>query len=78
MLGCGLGDLLAVLVHAGQELNVVASGAAIASLNVGDDGGISRAQVRIGVDVVDRRRDKKRRLGLIHGVCPPKNVTYRG
>ena len=78
VLGRGLGDLLAVLVHTSQELDVIAGGAAIASLNVGNDGGISRAQVRIGVDVVDRRRDKKRRLGLIHGVCPPKNVAYRG
>ena len=34
--------------------------------------GISRAQVRIGVDVVDGRRDKERRLALIHGVCPPE------
>ena len=72
MLGCGLGDLLAMLVHAGQELDVIAGGTAIASLNVGDDGGISRAQVRIGVDVVDGRRDKERRLALIHGVCPPE------
>ena len=78
VLGCGLGDLLAVLVHAGQELDVIAGRAAIASLNVGDDGGISRAQVRIGVDVVDGRRDKERRLGLIHGVCPPEKRCIQG
>ena len=29
MLGCGLGDLLAVLVHAGQELDVIAGGTAL-------------------------------------------------
>ena len=74
----GLGDLLAVLVHAGQELDVIAGGATIASLNVGDDGGISRAQVRIGVDVVDGRRDKERRLALIHGVCPPEKRCIQG
>ena len=78
VLGCGLGDLLAVLVHAGQKLDVIAGRAAIACLNIGDDGGISRAQVRIGVDVVDRRRDKKRRLGLIHGVCPPEKRCIQG
>ena len=78
VLGCGLGDLLAVLVHAGQELDVIAGGATITGLNVGDDGGISRAQVRIGVDVVDGRRDKERRLALIHGVCPPEKRCIQG
>ena len=78
VLGSGLGDLLAMLVHTGQELDVIAGRAAIASLDVGDDGGISRAQMRIGVDVVDRRRDKKRRLGLIHGVCPPEKRCIQG
>ena len=78
VLGSGLGNLLAMLVHTGQELDVIAGGAAIASLDVGDDGGISRAQMRIGVDVVDRRRDKKRRLGLIHGVCPPEKRCIQG
>lgn len=78
VLGCSLGDLLAVLVHASQELDVIASGATIASLDVGDDGGISRAQMRIGVDVVDGRRDKERRLALIHGVCPPEKRCIQG
>ena len=78
VLGCSLGDLLAVLVHASQELDVIAGGATIASLDVGDDGGISRAQMRIGVDVVDGRRDKERRLALIHGVCPPEKRCIQG
>ena len=62
MLGGGLGDLLAVLVHAGQELDVVARGAAEARLDVGEQGAVRGAQVRRGVDVVDRGGDEVGRL----------------
>ena len=66
MLGSGLGNLLTMLVHAGQELDVVAGGATIARLHVGKNRRIRRSQMRIGIDVVNRRGDKERRLCLAH------------
>ena len=66
VLGRGLGDLLAVLVHAREELDVVAGCATIARLDVAEDGRVGRAQVRLGVDVVDGRGDEEARL--CHGL----------
>ena len=66
VLGSGLGDLLAVLVHAGEELDVVAGGATVARLDVGQDGGVRGAEVRIGVDVVDGGGDEVRRAPVCH------------
>ncbi len=59
MLGCSLCHLLAVLVHAGQELNVITSGATITRLHVSKNRGVRGSQVRIGVHVIDGRSDKK-------------------
>jgi hypothetical protein len=41
--GSGLGDLLAMLVHAREELDVVAGRAAVARLDVAEDGRVGRA-----------------------------------
>ena len=54
-----LGHLLAMLVHAGEELDVIAGSTAIARLYVGKDRGVCRSQVRIGVHVVDGRGDEE-------------------
>ena len=62
----GLGDLLAVLVHAGQELDVVTDRATVAGLDVAEHGAVCGAQVGRGVDVVDGRRDEERGL-VCHG-----------
>ncbi|VWM24417.1 Uncharacterised protein [Collinsella intestinalis] len=58
----GLGDLLAVLVHAGEKFDVVAGGTAVARLDVGDDRRVRGAQVRVGVHVVDGCGDVVGRL----------------
>ena len=66
-MGCrGLRDLLAVLVHAREELDVIARRAAVARLDVAEDGRVGRAQVRLGIDVVDGRGDEEARL--CHGL----------
>ena len=49
----GLLHLLAVLVGAGEEVDVVAEQAVPASDGVADDGGVRVAEVRLGGDVVD-------------------------
>ena len=51
--GGRVGHLLAVLVHARDERDVVAVHALVARHGVGRDGGIGRAEVRGSVDVVD-------------------------
>ena len=53
----GLGDLLAVLVGAGDERHVVAVHTLVASNGVGGHRGIGGTQMRRGVDVVDGRGD---------------------
>ncbi len=53
----GLLDLEAVLVGAGEELDVVAEQPVPARQRVADDGGVGVAEVGLGVDVVDRGRD---------------------
>ena len=52
-----LGDLLAVLVGAGDERHVVAVHTLVASNGVGGHRGIGGTQMRRGVDVVDGRGD---------------------
>ena len=52
-----LGDLLAVLVGAGDERHVVAVHALVARDGVGGHRGVGGAQMRRGVDVVDGRGD---------------------
>ncbi len=64
--GCGLRNLLAVLVHAREELDVIARRATVTRLDVAEDGRVGRAQVRLGVDVVDGRGDEEARL--CHGL----------
>ena len=71
--GGGLGDLLAVLVEAGEELDVVAHRAAEARLDVGQDRGVGRAEVRGGVHVIDGRGDVERGL-----VCHVRNLFWDG
>jgi hypothetical protein len=55
---CRLGDLVAVLVGAGQKEDVVAEPAVVAREDVGRDGGVGVPEVRVGIDVVDRRGDR--------------------
>ena len=55
--GGGLRDLGAVLVGAGQEERVVAALARVPARDVGRDRRVRVAEVRLGVHVVDRRRD---------------------
>src|SRR5262245_50120257 len=50
-----LGNLVAVLIGAGEEKRTVADGAVITLQYVRDDRRISVAEVRFGVDVVERR-----------------------
>ena len=52
-----LRDRLAVLVGAGQEEHVLAALAHVAGEDVGRDRRVRVAEVRLGVDVVDRRGD---------------------
>ena len=53
VLGSGLLDLLAVLIQAGQEEDVVAHQAAVSCEGVGRHRGIRGPEVRDGVHVVD-------------------------
>ena len=55
-LGRGL-DRLAVLVGAGEEEDVLATLAHVAGQHVGGHRRVGVAEVRLGVDVVDRRGD---------------------
>lgn len=54
-LGGRLGDLLAMLVHAGEEEDVAPVHACEARSGIGRDGGVRGADVRLAVDVVDGR-----------------------
>ena len=63
----GLFDLLAVFVGAGQKTHPLAAQALPARHGVDHQGGVDMADVRIIVDVIDRRRDV---VGLRH--CAPK------
>ena len=76
MSGGGVGDLLAVLVDAGEEQRVIAVHATETRLDVGHDGGVGRAQVRGGVHVVDGRGDEVRALtlGLVVGAAAIAHV----
>ena len=53
-LGRHLGDLVAVLVGAGEEIDAVAGEPAVAAHRVGHDGGARVPEMRARVDVVDR------------------------
>ena len=75
--GRGLIHLLAVLVGAGQKVGAVAVEPMPARQEVGDDGGVGVAEVRFGVDVVDRGGDVE---SLLHGAClggKPQNTRFR-
>ena len=48
-----------MLIGAGQEVDLVASHAVPAGKGVADNGGVSVAKVRLGIDVIDRRRGVK-------------------
>ncbi len=63
-------DVLAVLVGAGQEEDVVAGEPARARERVGRDRGVRVADVRHVVHVVDRRRQVERALGGGHAGFP--------
>jgi hypothetical protein len=77
VVGGGLCDLLAVLVHAGQELDVIACRAAEARLDVREQGAVGGAQVRGGVDVVDGGGDEVGRL-LCHMTTPHDGMWHAG
>ena len=62
-LGGGL-DRLAVLVGAGEEEDVLAALAHVAGEHVGGDRRVRVAEVRLGVDVVDRGGDVVAHAGL--------------
>ena len=53
------GDLFAMLVHAGEEFNVVAHCSTITSLHIGENRRIRGAQMRRGVHIIDGRGDEK-------------------
>jgi hypothetical protein len=59
-------DLLAVLVSAGEEEGVVAEQAVAAADDVGGDGGVSVADVRARVDVVNGGREVELFLSFRH------------
>ena len=69
LLSC-LGDLVAMLVGACEEVDVAAGEAPVAAHRVGDDGRVGVAEMGPRVDVVDRRGEVERltgRLGAGHG-----------
>src|SRR5450756_1353970 len=55
----GLLDLLAVLVKAGEKKHFLAQAAACAGDDIGNDFLVGMAEVRLPIDVIDRRRDVK-------------------
>ena len=73
----GLRDLLAVLVHAGQELDVIAGRPTEARLDVGEQRAVRRPEVRVGVDVVDGGGDEVGRL-LCHMTTPHDGMWHAG
>ena len=62
-----LRHLLAMLVHAGEELDVVPARATEARLHIGENRAVRRTEMRLGVHVVDGRRDVIRGLRVLHG-----------
>ena len=58
--GRRLGDLVAVLVGAGEDEGRPAAGAPEAGEHVGDERHVGVAEVRLGVDVEERRREVER------------------
>ena len=66
----GFGNLLAMLVHAREELHVVGVCTLKARLDIRHDGGVCGTKVRLGVHVVDRRGDVVRGLRMLHGIFP--------
>lgn len=66
MLGSRLGDLLAMLVHAGEEEDVAPVHACEARGGIGRDGSVRGADVRLAVDVVDGCGDVEAVFG--HGI----------
>ena len=54
----GIGHFLAMLVHTRDERHVVAVHALVARDGVGGDGGVGRAQVGLGVHVIDGRGER--------------------
>ena len=55
----GLGDLFAMLVHAGEEFDVVAHRATVASLDIGQDGRVRGSQMGRRVYVINGRGNKE-------------------
>ena len=49
-----LGNLFTVLVRAGLETDIITAEPPEAAIGVGDDGGVGMADVRQGIDVVNR------------------------
>ena len=71
----GIGDLLAVLVHAGDESDVVAVHALVARHRVGGDRRVGGAQMRRGVDVVDGRGERIGSLGHVDETPHPPQAN---
>ena len=55
----GLGNLVTVLVGAGEEAHILAPQLVKTGKGVADDRGIGMAEMRVGVDVINRGRDIK-------------------
>ena len=55
----GLGDLFAMLIHAGEEFDVVAHRATVASLDIGQDGRVRGSQMGRRVYVINGRGNKE-------------------
>ena len=66
MVGRGLRDLLAMLVHAGKKENIVASRTAKARLHVAKKRAVRGAKMRFCVDIVNGRGDEIRPLIFGH------------
>ena len=58
MISCSKSDLLAMLVHTGEEKYIVTSSASKASLDIAKQGAVRSSQVWLCVDVINWGGDK--------------------
>ena len=74
--GGGALDVLAVFVGAGEQKGVVAAHLLVAADGVGDDGAVGVAEVRRGVDVVQRRGQEKFRHVRLDRIISQDRLCY--
>jgi len=68
----GLGDLVAVFVRAGHEKGPVSGKLMITRQDIGEDCRIGMADVRRGIDIVNRGRDI---IVLVHGILTSRGLN---